>query len=134
MDKDCADNGQQDVNPGTPVQVKEGRSPMAIEEPYTENHHNDTEGDRIYYHLFGIKFQMFLVPRANAAYTDNKESHHLAVDDMTVLIDIHKLDSVMNIYKYTSPVVYHLRIDDILKELHTQADIDKGTEYHIELL
>ncbi len=134
MDKDSADNGQQDVNPGAPVQVEEGRSPVTVEEPYTEYHHDDTEGDWIYYHLLGIELQMLLVPRAYAAYTDDKESHHLAVDDMTVLIDIHELDSVVNINKNTAPVVYHLRIDDILKELHTQADIDKGTEYHIELL
>ena len=134
MDKNGSHNGQQYVYPCAPVQVEERRSPMAIKEPHTENHHDDTEGDGINHHLLGIKLQMLLVSRAYTADTDNKEGHHLAMDDVTILIDIHKLDSTMNIHKDTAPIVYHLWVDDIFKELHTQADIDKGTEYHIEFL
>lgn len=51
---------------------------------------------------------------------------------MSILIDIHELYLFMNIYKDTASEVYHLGFDDILKELHTQADIDKGTKDHVD--
>ena len=40
---------------------------------------------------------MFFVSCSYARNTNNQQGHHLAVKEMTILINIHQLDSIMNI-------------------------------------
>ena len=103
MYKNRANYRHHHVNPCAAVEGKEPRCPILFEHPHGKKHKYHTEGDGIDDHLPRIELKILLVSCADTGDANHQERHHLAMKKMTILIYVHYLDAVMNIYKYTSP-------------------------------
>ena len=62
---------------------------MLVEHPWGKKHEYHAEGDWIDDHLLGIELKILFVSGAYTSNTDYKESHHLRVKEVTILIDVH---------------------------------------------
>ena len=77
---------------------------------------------------------MFFVSCSYARNTNNQQGHHLAMKEMTILINIHQLDSIMNIYKDATPMVYDIRVYGILEKLPDEGNINECTKNLVRCL
>ena len=66
---------------------------MEIESPDRKDYHQHTSHQRIEHHITSIELQTLLCPGTNTGYTDNKESHYLAINHVARLINYPLPDS-----------------------------------------
>jgi hypothetical protein len=88
-------------------------------------------GNGIDDHTLGVELQMLLIPGADTSNAYHQESHDLTAKHVTVLIDIHEFEPVMDVNEYSTPKVQNFRVYGIFKELNYQREVDESTEYLI---
>ena len=134
MAKHRADNGHEKIQPRTTVQGKETRRPMLIENPYGKEHQHDANGNGIDDHRLGIELQMLLVSCTNAGNADYQQCHHLAMQQMSVLINVHQLDAVMDVHENAAPMIQGIGVNGILEELNDKGNVDECPKHLVECL
>ena len=75
---------------------------------------------------------MLLVSRSYAGYADNQQRHHLTVKQMTVLIHIQQVKTVVDFYEKAAQMIQHIGVYGILEELDYQRRVYERTKYLIK--
>ena len=54
------------------------------------------------------------------------------MQNVTILINVHQLDTVMDVHKYATPKVKHIGVNGILEELQYNRCVDERPKYLIQ--